>query len=109
MALGFQARAALRVLSRMGQDALLRGAPAGKVHIARNVALFPGIINTADDNPMVRYTVASIDQSLTPKVGNTLSIGALVDGVFVPEANFVLDRLVQNNGYVSRWIVAAAP
>lgn len=107
MTLGFQARAQQRALDRMGQRALLRGAPAGKVHLAKNVDAFAGQLGTADDNMMVRYTVVTISNAFAPKTGNAL-VFVDVDDAPIPGEAYVLDRLVQDNGYTSRYIVATA-
>lgn len=100
MTKGYQARAMQRALAKLGDGALLRGADAGNVQIARNVALNPGIGDTADDNFMVRYTIAAIENRFAPKVGDLLEHSE--------EGNFHLDRPVSDNGTFSRFIVVAA-
>ena len=100
MSTGFKARAMKRGLDRDGEPALLRGQPAGKVHLARNVSLYPGQLGTADDNSFVRYTVATISNDFAPRIGDDLE--------FVDSGqSFVLDRLYQDNGHTSRFIVSS--
>lgn len=96
MALGFMARASQRVLDKLGEDALLRGAPAGKVNVEREVELNAGMLKTAEDNYVLRYTVATIDAQYLPKVGDMLEH---------PDGTFRLDRRVEDNGYNQRFIV----
>jgi hypothetical protein len=78
---------------------LLGGTDAGHVAIERNVFEFAGIGNTADDNSAVRHTIASIDVEHEPRVGQTL---------VHPDGTFVLDRKIEDNGVVARFIVVAA-
>ncbi len=99
MALAYQARAMLRGLAKLGEPSLLAGVDCGNVALERNVDLFAGIGDTANDNHVVRYTVASIAGSYLPKVGQTLTH---------PDGSFVLDRLTSDNGIVRRFIVVAA-
>lgn len=100
MAKGYQARAMQSALRLLGEGAFLRGAACGNVSIERNVALSPGIGDTADDNFMATYTVATLENAYAPRVGDLL---------VHPEGQFRLDRLVQNNGIASRFIVAVVP
>lgn len=88
-----------RGLDRDGEPALLRGLPAGKVHLARNVQLFPGQLGTADDNSYVRYTVATISNEFAPAIGDQLDFPGSGE-------SFLLDRVHQDNGFTSRFIVS---
>lgn len=99
MSLGYQARASQRVLSRLGQDALLNGVAAGKVNLARQVQIDPGIGDTANDNFVARFDVATISKLYNPRVGKVLTH---------PDGTFVLDRLVDDNGHNARFIIVAA-
>lgn len=99
MALAYQARALLRGLAKFGEPSTLAGLDCGKVALERDVDLYAGIGDTADDNPVVRYTVASIACEFSPRVGQALSH---------PDGDFVLDRLIGDNGVIRRFIVAAA-
>ena len=99
MALGFQARAMLKGLAKLGEPSVLAGVDVGKVVLERDVELFAGIADRSDDNPVVRFTTASIDASFNPKVGQALTH---------PDGAFMLDRLIGDNGYVRRFIVVAA-
>lgn len=100
MAKGYQARAMQSALRLLGEGAFLRGVACGDVNIERNVALAPGIGDTADDNYMALYTVATLENAYAPKVGDLL---------VHPDGSFRLDRLVQNNGITSRYIVVPMP
>lgn len=94
--LGFQSRASQRVLAKHGQDSLLRGEAAGKVAITRYVDEFPGIGDTAMDNPMVNERVAAIDSTYSPKVGDLL---------VHPDGSFKLTRRLTNNGFIERFFI----
>lgn len=96
MALPYVARAMAKGLSLLGEPSLLNGASCGKVNLQRNVDLFAGIGDTADDNPTIRYDVASVGVPYAPKVGDLLAH---------PDGTFRLDRLVDDNGHVRRFIV----
>lgn len=98
--LGFQARAMLRGLAKHGEPSSLQGTPCGKVAIERGVEEYAGIGNTADDNPMIRVIVATIDASYAPRVGQTL--------VHPTEGTFKLDRLFNDIGVIRRYIVVPA-
>lgn len=99
MALAYQGRAVLRGLAKLGEPSTLAGVDCGKVALERNVIVYAGIGDTADDNPVVRYIVATIDRTADPRVGQ-----ALVH----PDGAFVLDRLVEDNGFTRRYIVVPA-
>jgi hypothetical protein len=107
MALGYQARALLRGLDRTGEPALLRGADAGRVHLARNVSDYAGQLGTANDNMSVRYTVATINKAFAPRVHDEL-VFVDAEGVPIPGEAYVLDRLAGDNGVTMRFIVSAA-
>lgn len=118
MPAAFKVRAMLAGLAKIGEPSSLAGVPCGPVAVERDVDIYAGIGDTADDNPVVRYTVASLAAtpagvdfmlrleapnltSLTynPKVGQTLTH---------PDGAFKLDRLLEDNGIVRRFIVSAA-
>lgn len=99
MTLGYQARASKRVLAKFGKDALLRGAPAGKVAIVSDLAAAPGRLDDANDNHVVSFRVAIIDTEFNPKVGDALTH---------PDGSFVLDRKVEDTGYLKHFIVIEA-
>ena len=99
MSLGYQARASKRVLAAFGQDALLRGVPAGKIAIQRDLANAPGRLDDAMDNHVVSFTVAIIDSDYNPKTG---------DVVVHPSGSWRLDRRVEDTGYVQHFVVVPA-
>lgn len=96
MTSGIFARASQRVLDKLGEDALLRGEPAGKVNVEHNVELNAGMLGTAEDNYVLRYSVATISGTYAPKVGDLLDH---------PDGSFKLDRRIDDNGYLQRFIV----
>lgn len=96
MALGYIARALGKGLAKLGEPSLLDGLACGKVNLQRDVADFAGIGDTADDNPVVRYDVATIDAAFNPRVGQALQH---------PDGTFRLDKLVQDNRYTRQFIV----
>lgn len=104
MALGYQARAMQRGLDHLGEPAFLRGAPAGKVALARSVVLDPGIGDTADDNMVVRHDVATIANEFAPRIGDLLQF---IDETStpIPGEAYVLDRRVSDNRFNSKFIV----
>lgn len=99
MALGYQARAMLRGLAKLGEPSSLDAVPCGNVNLQRDVVLFAGIGDDANDNPVVRYDVAVIASEYEPRVGQTL---------VHPDGTYRLDRLVADNRYARRFILVAA-
>lgn len=96
MTQGFIARAQQRLLSKLGEGALLRGVDAGNVHLEHDVELSPGDPGRSDDNHVVRYSVATILSDYAPKTGDLLTH---------PDGNFRLDRLVADTRYTRRFIL----
>lgn len=99
MALGYQARALRKGLAKLGEPSFLDGVDVGKVVLARNVEVFAGIGDTANDNPTVHRLVVAIDVAYAPRVGQTIAH---------PDGNFVLDALLEDNGVVRQFVVAVA-
>lgn len=98
--LGYQARAMQRGLAKLGEASLLDGVDCGPVNLQRDVLLYAGIGDTADDNAVVRYDMAVVDSSHNPRVGQRLSH---------PDGEYRLDRLVDDNRFVRRFIVVPVP
>ena len=96
MALGYIARALAKGLAKLGEPSLLDGLDCGKVNLQRDVSEYAGIGDTAHDNPVVRYDVATIDAQFNPRVGQALQH---------PDGTFRLDKLVQDNRYNRQFIV----
>lgn len=101
---GYQARAMLKGLAVMGGPSSLAGIACGFVHIERNVSAYNDVGraighvgNRGDSETIVTYTIASIAVSASPKVGQTLAHST--------EGVFRLDRLLDDNGAVRRFIV----
>ena len=99
MTLGIFQRASQRILAKLGEDSSLQGVSIGKVNIERDVVLDAGIVDMSVDNPVVRVHVATIPRSATPRVGQTL---------VHPDGTFKLDRLLDDTGYSTRFIVVPA-
>ncbi len=84
-------------LSLLGESALLRGTEPCQVNIEHSVHL-----EGLDFNPTVeRYTtvhqdIVSIEASLNPRVGDSLTIGT---------TNYKLDALVVDSGPMRRFVV----
>lgn len=114
MALAHKARAMLTGLAKFGEPSSLAGVPCGPASIERNVAVDPGIGDTADDNAVVRRTVATVaakpehvDALLGLAPGTTTGYNPRAGQALVhPDGSFVLDRLLQDNGFTRRFIVA---
>lgn len=99
MALGFIARAMTAGLAKLGEASSLNGVSCGNVSVQRDVTIDAGIGDNALDNPVLRFDTASILASYDPKVGQTL---------VHPDGTFKLDRLVEDNRYVRRFIIVGA-
>ena len=93
-------RAVQRGLAILGEPSSLDGTPCGSVHIARNVDLYAGIMDNANDNHVVRADVASIEVQYAPRVGQTL--------VHPLHGTFRLSRLADDDGHKRRFIVVAS-
>lgn len=78
---------------------MLDGVDCGSVNLQRDTILFAGIGDDANDNPVVRYDLAAISTEHDPRVGQTLTH---------PDGAFVLDRLVDDNRFVRRFILVPA-
>lgn len=99
MTLGIFARAQERLLDKLGQEASLRGNPAGKVQVEHDVELSAGDPGRSDDNFVLRYSTATILSDYDPKVG---------DALVHPDGSFRLDRLVADTHYSRRFILVKA-
>jgi hypothetical protein len=94
--LGYQARAMQRGLAKLGEASLLDGVNCGHVNLQRDVLVYAGIGDNADDNPVVRYDMAALSVDCNPRVGQRL---------VHPDGDYRLDRLVDDNRFVRRFIV----
>jgi hypothetical protein len=117
MPAAYKVRAMLRGLAKHGEPSSLAGVACGPVAIERNATLTPGIGDTADDNHVVRATIASIasrpeyvDEALGLAAGTTpLTYNPRVGQTLVhPDGTFRLDRLFEDNGIVRRFISVPA-
>ncbi len=92
-----------RVLARLGEDALLRGAEGCRVALEHGVEIVG-----AHSEAVLERTVATMQKAMLPKQGDALSIGAIVAGVFVAESSWVVDSPpFADNGYSVRVVVRA--
>jgi hypothetical protein len=98
------ARAAKSILGRLGKDALLRGAQAGKVHIEHGVEVYE---RHQDGESVFQRSIATIDKQFAPKHGDELVILASSDGSYsgAPEVTYRVQNQYQDNGYTVRRIV----
>lgn len=84
------ARATNSVLSRLGEDAVLRSTVACKAHVDRDVQM-----NDREGNIYVATHVITVSNSHSPVPEDTLSVGT---------DSYVLETLIDDNGYSSRFI-----
>jgi hypothetical protein len=98
------ARATQSVLRRLGKDALLRGAPAGKVHVEHGVEMYErgGDVGEA----AVHRSVATIEKQFAPKNGDAL---VLLDEAGAQVEAYSVQGLFKDDGYAVRRIVMAVP
>jgi hypothetical protein len=94
-------RAIQRGLVVFGGASSLDGTPCGNVAISRNVDLFAGVMDQANDNHVVRADIARIEKTYTPKVGQVL--------VHPTEGTFKLTRLFEDDGYTRQYVVVQVP
>lgn len=84
------------LLAVMGQEAFLRGDVPCRVHIRKGVQTVG-----SDDNIVANRTVATLDATLNPKRGDTITGH--------PDGNFKLDAPLKDNGYLDAWFVLPLP
>lgn len=84
------ARATNSVLSRLGENAVLRGTVSCKAHIDRDVQM-----TDREGNMFVATHVATVSNAHAPVADQTLVVGS---------ETFVLETLIDDNGYSSRFI-----
>lgn len=84
------ARATSSVLSRLGENAVLRSTVNCKAHIERDVQM-----TDREGNMFVATQVVTISNAHAPVADDGLSIGS---------ESFVLETLIDDNGYSSRFI-----
>lgn len=77
----------------MGQDAFLRGVPAGKVNVEHGVAL-----QDPDTGHITQRDVATILLQYAPRRGDVLVHSG---------STYMLDRLLEDNGVTRRFVVVA--
>lgn len=93
------ARATKSILSVIGKDALLRGAPASKVNIEHGVEVYE---KHNDGESLFLRSVATFEKSAAPKRGDELVI---LDEDGNPAARWRVEGLFADNGYNVRYVV----
>lgn len=85
-------RAADRILARLGEDAVLRGAVPCRVHIEHGVEVVGEHAETT-----IARSVATIGKAVTPKIGDTLVVAG---------QSYVIDSPpMQDNGFNARFLL----
>jgi hypothetical protein len=79
------------VLAIMGEGSFLRGSVSCRVNIEHGVQVIG-----SDDNVVVERSVGTIEASLLPRVGDTLSH---------PDGSYKLDTVFADNGVTKRFIL----
>lgn len=97
------ARATTSILGRLGKDALLRGQPAGRVHIEHGVEIYE---RNAEGEAVFSRSVATIESVYNPKQGDTLALFEADGTPILP--TYRLGQLHAETGYSRRHIVVAA-
>lgn len=87
-------RAAQGVLAGLGEDSFLRGTVPCKVNIEHGVQM-----TGYEDGLIVEKSVATIDKTLAPKRGDTLTH---------PDGNYVIDGVMTLSGFTGRYILREA-
>lgn len=93
------ARAAKTVLASIGKDGLLRGAPAGKVHVEQGVEVYE---RNHEGEAVFSRSIATFEKQYAPKRGDALD---LLDDQGTVVASYKLDRVFEDNGFCVRHIV----
>lgn len=93
------ARAIKSVLSILGRDALLRGAPAGNVNVEHGVEVYE---KNHDGESLFSRSVATIEKQYAPKRGDALVL--LNDDGSVFET-YRVEGLFADTGYTMRHVV----
>ena len=86
MALREFTRLTERLLARMGEEALLRGAVQCRVHIEHGVE-----VQGSHGEVAFERVVATMLKSLDPRKGDTIEVGKTVNDVWVPEVTYTVD------------------
>jgi hypothetical protein len=90
-------RAIQKGLAVLGEPSLLDGQPCGNVNVARNVQLYAGALDQANDNHVVNADVATIEKRFNPRVNAVLK--------HATEGTFLLNRLAGDDGLTRRFVV----
>lgn len=82
------------ILAALGEDALLRGVPAGRVNIEHGVQVY------GDNGAMFERSIATIDKQFAPKKGDALVLNPTGTPTY-----WTLDGLFGDNNYSARYVV----
>jgi hypothetical protein len=88
--IGAFARATSSILARLGEDAVLRGTVNCKAHIDRDVQM-----TDREGNVFVATQVVTISKAHAPVADDSLVVGS---------ETFVLETMIDDNGYSVRFI-----
>lgn len=94
-------RAIQKGLAVLGEPSLLDGQPCGNVNVARNVRLYAGTLDQANDNYVVNGDLATIEKQFNPRADMLL--------VHPTEGTFRLSRLAGDDGVTRRFVVVQVP
>lgn len=83
------------VLTRLGEDSFLRDSEPCRVNIEHGVQTF-GL----DSDQVVERSVATIESSMNPKVGDALAH---------PDGNYRLDAIHADSGALKRFVLLPRP
>lgn len=87
-----------RLLARLGEQAVLRGAVACSVNIERGIVI--DYENGDDKFQRSEYSavvdIANVASSLNPKPGDSLTVGA---------ESFIIDAVAADNGHLARCVL----
>lgn len=101
-------RATESILNRLGQDALLRGAPAGRVNIEHGVEVYgdpvgSNTIYSENASTVFPASVATIQKQFAPRRGDALALFEDDGTPILP--TYTVGKLVQDNGHTVRYVV----
>jgi hypothetical protein len=94
------------ILAVLGEDAVLRGeivTPRRRVNLAHNVEMYD-----REGNLMYEQHVGTFNKADSPLKGDTL-VFIDTDGNPIAGESYILDALVEDNGYSARYVLRKTP
>lgn len=88
-------------LAILGEPSLLDGVPCGHAEVRRDVQMFAGLFDQANDNHVVRADTASIKAVHNPRVDQVLTHPS--------QGRYRLTRLLVDDGVERRFIAVKVP